>query len=79
MRLAKVTIAGFKSFADSTGKLNAVPTDWNTGLLDAPGSDGDWDQNEKLVYRVTVSVDDVPAAEGQTTGAHTLRWEARNL
>ncbi len=62
-----------------TGKLNAVPTDWNTGLLDAPGSDGDWDQNEKLVYRVTVSVDDVPAAEGQTTGAHTLRWEARNL
>jgi predicted ribosomally synthesized peptide with SipW-like signal peptide len=62
-----------------TGKLNALPTDWNTGLLDAPGSDGDWDQNEKLVYRVTVSVDDVPAAEGQSTGAHTLRWEARNL
>ena len=61
------------------GKLDALPTDWNSGLLDAPGSDGDWDQGEKLVYRVTVSVDDVPAAEGQTTGAHTLRWEARNL
>jgi len=62
-----------------TGKLSALPTDYSTGLLDAPGSDGDWDQNEKQVYRVTVSVDDVPAAEGQTTGAHTLRWEARNL
>ena len=61
------------------GKLNALPTDYGTGLLDAPGSDGDWDENEKQVYRVTVSVDDVPVAEGQTTGAHTLRWEARNL
>jgi predicted ribosomally synthesized peptide with SipW-like signal peptide len=61
------------------GKLNALPTDYGTGLLDAPCSDGDWDQNEKQVYRVTVTVDDVPAAEGQTTGAHTLRWEARNL
>jgi predicted ribosomally synthesized peptide with SipW-like signal peptide len=61
------------------GKLNALPTDWNTGLADSPGTDGDWDQNENLVYRVTVTVDDVPAAEGQSTGLHTLRWEARNL
>ena len=62
-----------------TGKLSALPTDYNTGLLDSPGTDGDWDQNEKLVYRVTVTVDDVAAAEGQSTGLHTLRWEARNL
>ena len=40
--------------------------------------DGDWDQNEKLVYRVTVSIDNNPLAEGLNTGAHTLRWEAQN-
>jgi hypothetical protein len=27
---------------------------------------------------VTVSIDDDPAAEGLTTGSHSLRWEARN-
>ena len=61
------------------GKLTRCRRTTARGLLDAPGSDGDWDQSEKQVYRVTVTVDDVPAAEGQTTGAHTLRWEARNL
>ena len=40
--------------------------------------DGDWDLNETVVYRVTVSIDDDPAAEGLTTGAHSLRWESRN-
>ena len=40
--------------------------------------DGDWDQNEKLVYRVTVSIDNDPNAEGLNTGTHTLRWEAQN-
>ena len=40
--------------------------------------DGDWDQNEKLVYRVTVSIDNDPLAEGLNTGTHTLRWEAQN-
>jgi hypothetical protein len=40
--------------------------------------DGDWDQNETLVYRVTVSIDDDNNAEGLTTGAHSLRWETRN-
>ena len=40
--------------------------------------DNDWDQNETLVYRVTVSIDNDPNAEGLSTGVHSLLWEAQN-
>ena len=60
------------------GDLNGVATSFAGGYAASPGSDGSWDENDKLVYRVTVSIDDVAAAEGLTTGAHALRWEARN-
>jgi predicted ribosomally synthesized peptide with SipW-like signal peptide len=58
--------------------LPSLATTYAGGYAATPGVDGDWDLNEKLVYRVTVSIDDDAAAEGLTTGAHTLRWEARN-
>jgi hypothetical protein len=61
------------------GDLPGLTTAFGTGLAATPGVDGDWDQNETLVYRVTVSIDDDNNAQGLTTGAHTLRWEARNL
>jgi predicted ribosomally synthesized peptide with SipW-like signal peptide len=58
--------------------LPGLATTYGAGLVASPGVDNDWDQNETLVYRVTVSIDDDNNAQGQTTGAHTLRWEARN-
>lgn len=58
--------------------LPGVATAYAGGYVASPGVDGDWDLNETLVYRVTVSIDDDQNAEGLTTGAHTLRWEARN-
>jgi predicted ribosomally synthesized peptide with SipW-like signal peptide len=60
------------------GDLNGVATAYAGGYAATPGSDGSWDSGDKLVYRVTVSIDDDAAAEGLTTGAHALRWEARN-
>jgi hypothetical protein len=60
------------------GDLPGVATAYATGYVASPGVDGDWDLNETLIYRVTVSIDDDPNAEGLTTGLHTLRWESRN-
>jgi predicted ribosomally synthesized peptide with SipW-like signal peptide len=58
--------------------LSGLPTSYAGGYAATPGADGSWDSGDKLVYRVTVSIDDDAAAEGLTTGAHSLRWEARN-
>jgi len=58
--------------------LPGFATDYTGGYAASPGVDGDWDLNETLVYRVTVSIDDDANAEGLNTGTHTLRWEARN-
>jgi hypothetical protein len=58
--------------------LPGLTTTYGAGLVAFPSVDNDWDEDETLVYRVTVSIDDDANAEGLTTGAHTLRWEARN-
>ena len=45
----------------------ASPRTATGGYAATPGVDGDWDLNETLVYRVTVSIDDDPNAEGLNT------------
>jgi predicted ribosomally synthesized peptide with SipW-like signal peptide len=60
------------------GDLPGVATTYGGGYVASPGVDNDWDANETLVYRVTVSIDDDANAEGLTTGTHSLRWEAQN-
>src|SRR5215210_4581858 len=60
------------------GDLPGLGTTYAGGYAATPGVDGDWDLNETLVYRVTVSIDDDSNAQGLTTGTHSLRWEARN-
>jgi predicted ribosomally synthesized peptide with SipW-like signal peptide len=60
------------------GDLPGFATDYTNGYSATPGVDGDWDLNETLVYRVTVSIDNDQNAEGLSTGAHALRWEAQN-
>ena len=60
------------------GSLTGIATTYAAGYAASPGVDGDWDLNETLVYRVTVSIDDDQNAEGLSTNAHTLRWEAQN-
>jgi predicted ribosomally synthesized peptide with SipW-like signal peptide len=60
------------------GDLPGFATTYAGGYAATPGVDGDWDANETLVYRVTVSIDDDSNAEGLSTGAHALRWEAQN-
>ena len=61
-----------KGFADSR-------TDFTTGLADNPGAAANWVTNDAVVYQFTLTLQDNAAAAGQTTGAHTFTWEARNL
>ena len=60
------------------GDLPGFATTYAGGYVATPGVDGDWDLNETLVYKVTVSIDNDSNAEGLSTGAHALRWEAQN-
>jgi predicted ribosomally synthesized peptide with SipW-like signal peptide len=52
------------------------------GLADNPGTSATkWVTDDAVVYRVTatLSADAPDSAQGETTGSHTLRWEAQNL
>jgi len=59
------------------GALDAIATGWAGGYQANP-ADRSWDNGDRMVYRVTVSIDDTDLAQGLTTGQHTLRWEAQN-
>lgn len=54
--------------------------DYATGIADFPGSTSAWETGDTVVYQVTATLAaDAPTEmQGETTGTHTLRWEARN-
>jgi len=78
-----------------SGKLStfaSAHTDWASGKEFTPTAGGTkWATGDTVVYRVTVTLDDDNAANkgaasgyvagspGYGSGAHTYRWEARNL
>ncbi len=70
--------------ADSTlfnSTLNTFPTSYGSGILDSgPGSATKWVNTDAVVYRVTatLSAGAPDAAQGLTTGSHTIRFEAQN-
>lgn len=61
--------------------LSTFPTTYAGGVSDYPGIVGsEWTTGDAVVYRVTATLDaNAPdTAQGDTTGSHILRWEARN-
>lgn len=61
--------------------LNNLPTSYATGVSDFPGTTATkWVNTDAVVYRVTatLSASAPDSAQGQTTGSHAIRWEARN-
>ncbi len=70
--------------AESTiysGTLAAFATAKNSyanGIPAFPGSQTAWTQNDTLVYRFTLSVQDDNAAQGASSGLHTFTWEAHS-
>ncbi len=60
--------------------LSTFPTTYAGGVVDFPGLTSAWETGNAVVYRVTASLSaSAPdAAQGLTTGLHTIRWEAQN-
>jgi hypothetical protein len=60
--------------------LSTFPTTYAGGVVDFPGATSAWQNGNAVVYRVTatLSASAPDAAQGATTGLHTIRWEAQN-
>jgi hypothetical protein len=65
------------------GTLGAFATEHNSyanGISTFPTGQTKWEENNSVVYRFTATLaSSAPeAAQGKTTGTHTIRWEAQN-
>ena len=60
--------------------LSTFPTSYAGGITDFPGAGTEWVNGDSVVYRVTATLSAAApdSAQGDTTGLHTLRWEAQN-
>lgn len=68
------TLSGFATAAN----------DWTSGISAFPGAQTQWNQNDTLVYRFTLTVQDDNNANGGaggplSSGVHSFTWEAQNL
>ena len=78
--------AGFSSdgtiYNDTLGNFAATHTGWGNGLAVNPGAQTEWVQNDAVVFRFTLTLQDDNAANGGavalSTGAHSYTWEAQN-
>lgn len=82
---ASPTFPSCTGFAAETtlfdGPLSTFPTTYAGGISDNPGTTATkWIEDDAVVYRVTatLSASAPDSAQGDTTGPHTLRWEAQN-
>jgi predicted ribosomally synthesized peptide with SipW-like signal peptide len=62
------------------GRLDQFPTGYSGGLTTNPASASKWVNGDAVAYRVTatLSASTPDSAQGGTTGAHVLRWDAQN-
>jgi hypothetical protein len=62
-----------------SGLLSAYPTSYATGIVDPPsGPSETWTSSEAHSYRVSISLNNDPAAQG-LSATTSFTWEARNL
>jgi hypothetical protein len=65
-------------YSGTLGGFASAKNSYANGVSSYPGSQTEWDQNNAVVYRFTLSVQDTNSAQGQTIGSHDFTWEARN-
>ena len=70
--------AGGPIYSVTLANFASTKTGFATGVPAYPGSQTQWNQNDTLVYRFTLTVQDNNAAAGTTTGTHSFVWEAQN-
>jgi hypothetical protein len=65
-------------FTGTLGSFAAADTNFATGAPAFPGIQTAWNQNDVVVYRFTLTLQNNPAAVGLTSGTHSFTWEAQN-
>ena len=68
---ANVYTGTLKSFIDTK-------TDYTSGVAVVPEGDTFWNTNDRVAFRVRVTVADDQAAAGKSVSAHSFKWEAQN-
>ena len=70
--------AGGAIYTGTLSGFASTHSSYANGLADNPGAATKWVQNDAVVYRVRLTVQDNSSASGLTTGLHSFKWEARN-
>ena len=66
-------------FSGTLSGFAASDTNFATGAGANPGAQTQWNLNDTLVYRFTLTMQDNPLAVGGTSGIHSFTWEAQNI
>lgn len=74
--------AGSTIYSGTLGNFASTKNSYANGVSAFPGSQTQWNQNDTLVYRFTLSLQSDPNANGGatplSTGSHAFTWEAQN-
>jgi predicted ribosomally synthesized peptide with SipW-like signal peptide len=65
-------------YSGTLADFASTKNSYANGIAAFPGAQTSWAQNDTLVYRFTVSVQDDNDAQGADSGSHDFTWEARN-
>ncbi len=66
-------------FSGTLSSFAASDVDFASGAGANPGAQTQWNLNDTLVYRFTLTMQDNPLAVGGTSGVHSYTWEAQNI
>ena len=74
--------SGGTIYTGTLANFAATKTSFASGVSAFPGSQAQWNQNDTLVYRITLTLQDNNTANGGasalSTGTHSFTWEAQN-
>lgn len=65
-------------YSGTLANFGSTKNSYGNGVSAYPGSQTQWSQNDAVVYRFTLSLQDTNAAQGLSSGSHSFIWEARN-
>ena len=66
-------------FTGTLSSFGTAKTDFATGVPANPGAAVQWVNNDTVVYRFTLTMQDNLLAAGGSSGAHGFTWEAQNV
>ena len=73
------TPQGGAIYSGTLGGFATAHSNFGNGVVTNPGAQIVWNQNDALVYRFTLTLQDDDAAIGLQSGPHSFTWEAQNV